>query len=53
MIKWDTRKRDNPRSIHLGFRTDLKTYEKLKKEAEEKGITMSFHIHQLLISLIS
>lgn len=52
-MKLDLRKKENPRRTLVGFKTDSKTYEKLKKQAEEKGMTLSFYVHQLLINSIS
>ena len=44
----DLRKKDNPKTITLGFKTDLKTSNRLKEEAKQRGISVSKHLNDKL-----
>jgi hypothetical protein len=44
----DLRKKDNPKTTTLGFKTDLKTSNRLKEEAKQRGISVSQHLNDKL-----
>jgi hypothetical protein len=42
------RRRQYPRTHLVGFKTDRATFEKVKKEANEQGISVSSYLHNFL-----
>jgi predicted HicB family RNase H-like nuclease len=41
-------RKENPRSIHLGFKTDKSTQERIHNEAKKAGVPVSKFIHDKL-----
>lgn len=44
-LKMDLRKKENPRTQHLGFKTDKTTLKRIQEEAKKAGIPISQFIH--------